>query len=73
MSAIGMSAPRGKFAPSIYADYRHDHMMFERQQSHALRSMEWEDRIQPLTPWSALLLRGAGAAAMLSLVVAFLI
>ena len=73
MSAIGMPALRGKFAPSIYADYRHDHMVFERQQSHALRSLEWEDRVQPLLPWSTLILRGAGAAAVVSIVLAFLI
>jgi hypothetical protein len=66
MSAIGMSAPRGKFAPSIYADYRHEHLFFERQQSQALRSMEWEGRVQPLLPWSALILRGLGVVSLAS-------
>ena len=73
MSAIGLSAPRGKFAPSSYADYRHEHMVFERQQSHALRSMEWEGRVEPLLPWSTLILRGVGALTVASVVLAFLI
>ena len=74
MSAIGIPAPRGnKFAPSVFADYRHEQLFFERQQSQALRSMEWEGRVQPLLPWSTLILRGAGAAAVVSIVLAFLI
>ena len=54
MSAIGMSAaPRGKgFAISAYADIRHEQLFFERQQSLALRDMEWEGRIRPMTSWS---------------------
>lgn len=69
MSAIGMSAPRGKdFAISAYADIGRG-LRFERQQSLALRQMEWEDRVEPLTPWSTLMMRGVGVAI---LVVAFL-
>lgn len=62
MSAIGSTAgPRGKtFAISAYADFRHEHLRFERQQSLALRDMEWEDRLEPLLPWSTLLLRCIG-------------
>ncbi len=63
MSAIGMSAPRGKgFAPSVYAEVGHNYLRFERQQSLKLRSMEWEDRVEPLLPWSTLIMRGVGVA-----------
>jgi hypothetical protein len=41
--------------------YHHNHLVFERQQSLELREREWEDRIKPLTSWSVLLMRGAGA------------
>jgi hypothetical protein len=61
MSSIGMSALRGKgIAISAYADVRHEQLFFERQQSLALRSMEWEGRIEPMMSWSALVLRGLG-------------
>ena len=74
MSAIGMSAPRGKtFAPSVYAEVGHGHLCFERQQSLKLRSMEWEDRARPLLPWSTLIMRGIGvvifAAAFLTILI----
>jgi hypothetical protein len=74
MSAIGISAPRGKgFAVSASADIRHDHLVFERQQSLTLREMEWEDRVQPLLPWSALIMRAFGvtifAAAFLAILI----
>jgi hypothetical protein len=74
MSAIGMSASRGKgFAPSVYADVGHGRLCFERQQSLRLRSMEWEGRVQPLLPWSALIMRGIGVAIFASAVLAILI
>ncbi|HEX4027095.1 MAG TPA: hypothetical protein VHX18_05700 [Rhizomicrobium sp.] len=75
MSAIGMFvAPRGKgFAISGYADVRHEQLFFERQQSLALRNMEWEGRIKPMTSWSALILRGLGMAVLASAVLAVLI
>jgi hypothetical protein len=75
MSAIGISAAtRGKgFAISAYADIRHEQLFFERQQSLALRGMEWEGRIKPLTPWSALILRGLGVAVLASAILAMLI
>ena len=74
MSAIGMSAPRGKgFAISAYADIRHEQMFFERQQSLALRGMEWEGRIKPMTSWSALILRGLGVAIIACAILAVLI
>jgi hypothetical protein len=74
MSAIGMSASRGKeFAPSVYADVGHGRLCFERQQSLRLRSMEWEGRVQPLLPWSALIVRGIGVAIFASAILAMLI
>jgi hypothetical protein len=75
MSAIGLSAaPRGKgFAVSAYADIRHEQLFFERQQSLALRDMEWEGRIRPMTSWSGLLLRGLGVAVLASVILAVLI
>jgi hypothetical protein len=66
MSAIGLIAAREKsFSPSAYA-YRHEHLFFERTQSQALRAMEWEGRVQPLLPWSALIVRGLGITILLS-------
>ena len=74
MSAIGLSRHPGKnFAISAYADTRHEHLVFERQQSYALRSMEWEGRVVPLTSWSTLILRGAGVVVLASAILAFLI
>jgi len=75
MSAIGSAAgiPREKFAISAYADIRHDHLCFERQQSLMLRQMEWEDRLDPILPWSTLLLRGLGAGVAACVVLAILI
>ena len=74
MSAIGMPAGRGKgFAISAYADIRHEHLFFERQQSLTLRGLEWERKAQPLLPWSTLILRGFGIAALASVFLAVLI
>jgi hypothetical protein len=74
MSAIGMSRPMGKgFAISAYADIKHEHLVFERQQSHVLRSLEWEGRVEPLTPWSTLILRGTGVVVLAGAILAFLI
>ena len=67
MSAIGQ--PNSKnFAVSAYADYRHDVLVFPRQQSPALRDMEWESRLKPLRSWSSLLGRGAAMALLAMLV-----
>ena len=74
MSAIGMSALRGKgFAVSAYADVRHEQLCFERQQSLAMRNMEWEGRVRPLLPWSTLILRVLGGAVLASVCLAILI
>jgi hypothetical protein len=51
---------------SAYADYRHDHLMFERQQSQALRERDWEGRLKPMASWSALALRGAAMLVLTS-------
>jgi hypothetical protein len=74
MSAIGFPAPRGKgFAVSAYADVRHEHLFFERQQSLTMRNMEWENRVQPMTPWSTLIMRGLGLATLASAFLALVI
>ena len=74
MSAIGMSAPRGKgFAISAYADVRHEQLFFERQQSLSLRNMEWEGRIRPMTSWSALIMRGLGVAVLACTILAVMV
>jgi len=74
MSAFGISAPRGKgFSVSASADIRHDQLVFERQQSLAMRNMEWEGRVRPLLPWSTLILRVLGGAVLASVCLAILI
>jgi len=76
MSAIGTAAgslPTGKaFAISAYADIRHAHLCFERQQSLTLRELEWEDRLEPILPWSTLILRGLGVLVAVCAVLAIL-
>ncbi|HTC83516.1 MAG TPA: hypothetical protein VK683_04135 [Rhizomicrobium sp.] len=72
-SAVGGTSHGKSFAVSAYADIRHAHLCFERQQSLALRELEWEDRLEPMLPWSALLLRGLGALAAACVVLAVLI
>jgi len=74
MSALGISVgnvsrPR-TFVVSAAADVRHEQLFFERQQSMATRNLEWEGRVQPLLPWSALILRGLCAVLIVCLVVA---
>ena len=73
MSAIGLSAPGKKgFTVSAYADVRHEHLFFERQQSVALRYREWEDRVEPLLPWSTLVVRAACAMIFTTAILAIL-
>jgi hypothetical protein len=74
MSALGISVgnlsrPRA-FVVSAAADVRHEQLFFERQQSLATRNLEWEGRVQPLLPWSALILRGLCAVLIACLVIA---
>ena len=71
MSAIGMPGPQRPFVISA-AGYDHSQLFFERQQSLGLRSMAWEGRIRPLTPWSTLIARGAGTVVLLGAVIALL-
>ena len=75
MSAIGSAAgiPREKFAISAYADVRHEQLFFERQQSLSLRNKEWEGRVEPLLPWSTLIMRGVGVVILASAFLAILI
>jgi hypothetical protein len=55
------------------AGYGYKSLFFERQQSLELRGMEWEDRVQPLTPWSTLIARGAGALVLFGAAAAMLV
>jgi hypothetical protein len=71
MSAIGMPGPQRPFVISA-CGYDHAQLFFERQQSVNLRGLEWESRIKPLTPWSAIIARGAGALALLVAAIALL-
>ena len=71
MSAIGIPG-KSPFVMSA-AGYDHKSLFFERQQSQELRGMEWEDRVQPLTPWSTLILRGLGVAVLASALLTILI
>jgi len=74
MSAIGISTPRIKgFTPAAFANWGHDRLMFERQQSLSLRQMEWEKRVKPMLPWSVLLARGLGVAVVAAVFLAFLL
>jgi hypothetical protein len=77
MSAIGSAVggtPNGKaFAISASSDTRHAHLCFERQQSLAFRDLEWEDRVEPLTCWSALILRSLAGLAVAFAVLAMLV
>jgi len=71
MSAIGL--PNGKdFVLSGYADYSHDALMFARQQSPALRELEWENRLRPLKSWSSLLVPWLGGLLAGTLLLAWL-
>lgn len=72
MSAIGLSRGKG-FRMSAYAGYGHDHLVFARQQSHALRALDWEDRVPPLKSWSALLAPWLGLAALAAIILPFVI
>lgn len=72
MSAIGMPGPQRPFVISA-CGYDHAQLFFERQQSLEMRGMEWEGRIRPLTPWSAIIARGAGALALLAAAGAILV
>ena len=71
MSAIGL--PNGKdFVLSVHADYSHDAIMFARQQSPALRELEWENRLRPLKSWTSLLLPWLGGLLLGTLLLACL-
>ena len=71
MSAIGLSRGKG-FKISAYADYGHDHLVFARQQSNALRALEWE-RTPPLKSWSSLLGPWLGLTAIAAVILPFVI
>ena len=71
MSAIGL--PHGKgFVMSAYADYSHDQLVFARQQSNAMRALDWE-KTPPLKSWSGLLGPWLGLAVLSAAILPFLV
>jgi hypothetical protein len=74
MSAIGFTNPNpSRFGPSAHADYCRNHFHFERTQSNTMRQLEWEGRVQPILPWSKLILRSAGLALLAVILLSILI
>ena len=71
MSAIGLSHGK-RFVMSAYADYSHDQLVFARQQSHAMRALDWE-KTPPLKSWSGLLGPWLGAAIIAAITLPFLV
>jgi hypothetical protein len=58
---------------SAYAEYGHDHLVFARQQSHAMRARDWEDRVPPLKSWGSLLAPWLGLTALAAIILLFVI
>ena len=73
MSAIGFIPGKG-FKISAFAayGYDHDHMVFPRQQSNALKALEWE-KTPPLKSWSGLVGPWLGLAGIAAIVLPFVI
>jgi hypothetical protein len=69
MSAIGFSRGKG-FRMSAFAGYEHDHLVFQRQQSQALRALDWE-KTPPLKSWVGLLSPWVGLAGLAALMAPF--
>jgi len=64
---------RGKgFVISGCANYGHDKMFFPRQQSAALRDLEWE-KTPPLKSWSGLLGPWLGLIGLAAIIAPFII
>ena len=38
---------------AAHADYRREDYVFARQQSLAMRGLEWESRLKPIRPWGS--------------------
>ena len=70
MSAIGLSQGKG-FVMSAYAEYGHG-MVFPRQQSNALRALDWE-KTPPMKSWISLLGPWLGMAGIAAIVLLFVI
>jgi hypothetical protein len=71
MSALGLPDSK-RFVISGAADYRHDVLVFPRQQSNALKMLDWE-RTPPLRSWIELLGPWLGAAIMAAAFLPFLL
>jgi hypothetical protein len=72
MSAIGLSQGKG-FRMSAYTAYGHDHLVFARQQSNALKALDWENRVPPLKSWSSLLAPWLVLAGLAAVILPFVI
>jgi hypothetical protein len=71
MSAVGL--PRGKgFVMSAHAGYGHNHLVFARQQSIALRALDWE-KTPPLKSWGSLLGPWLGLAGIAAVILPFIV
>ena len=71
MSAIGLSHGKG-FVMSAYAEYGHNHLVFPRQQSNALRALEWEKN-PPMKSWISLIGPWLGLFGVAALIALFVI
>ena len=72
MSAIGLSQGKG-FRMSAYTAYGHDHLVFARQQSSAVKALDWENRVPPLKSWSSLLAPWLVLAGLTAIILPFVI
>ncbi len=71
MSALGLP-DRKRFVISGAADYRHDLQVFPRQQSNALKLLDWE-RTPPLRSWTELVMPWLAGALMAAVLLPFLL
>jgi hypothetical protein len=71
MSALGLPRAKG-FVMSSLADYRHDQLVFPRQQSNAFKALDWE-RTPPLKSWLDLLRPWLGLVLIAAVLLPFLL
>jgi hypothetical protein len=71
MSAIGLSRGKG-FVMSACAEYGQGHLVFPRQQSNALRALDWE-KTPPMKSWIGLLGPWLGLAGSAAIILPFIV
>jgi hypothetical protein len=71
MSAIGLSQGKG-FVMSAFAAYGQGSLVFPRQQSNALRALDWE-KTPPMKSWISLLGPWLGLAGIAAIVLPFIV